>query len=229
MSKNAIPDQVFPVRSKAVLALLAAGSREDAATFETLSRDASGVAKAFGRAPAANHWHALATALEVVRFLTDWEEASLSAAIDADRFLRAARLRLKQLREKPDPDLFVARVVDILTVIDGAFDMSAIGHLRQQLAGIPLPTAIFSDPPFERPDWASEQEQAPKETKPDLTVAFVEFEINGTTAERVHTLRPRETHDLDIAVRVSRWPETATTLVSRLGIQVNGDFRAILH
>ncbi|KAA3451505.1 hypothetical protein C7I87_05610 [Mesorhizobium sp. SARCC-RB16n] len=213
MSKNAILDQVFPVRSKSVLALQAAGSRDDATTFETLAHDANGVAKAFGDAPAAKHWHALATALEVVRFLTEWEQASLSAAIDADRFLRAARLRLKQLREGSEPDSFVTRLVEVLSAINGAFEISAIGHLRRQLAGIPLPIAIFSDPPFERPDWTREQEQIPTQQKPDLTVAFVEFKINGTTAERIQTLRPRETHDLDIAVRVSRWPETATTLV----------------
>ena len=213
MSKNAILDHVFPIRSKAVLALQAAGSREDAAAFETLAQDAKGVAVAFGDAPAAKHWIALSTALEIVRFLVEWQEALLTAGIDADRFLRTARLRLSQLRETPDPDLFVARLIEVLSVIDGAFNMSMIGHLRQQIAGIPLPIGIFSDPPFERPDWAREQKQKPKDEKPDLTVAFVEFKINGTTAERVQTLRPRETHDLDIAVRVSRWPETASSLV----------------
>lgn len=213
MSKDAILDQVFPVRSKAVLALRAAGSRDGAAAFDTLAKDASGVAAAFGEAPAARHWTVFAAALEIVRLLEEWEQASLTAAIDADRFLRAARLRLKQLREEPEPDSFVARLTEGLSAIDGEFDISAIGSLRQQLAGIPLPIAIFSDPPFQRPEWAGEQEHKSKEEKLALTVAFVEFKINGTTAERIQTLRPRETHDLDIAVRVSRWPETATSLV----------------
>lgn len=213
MSKNAILDQVFPIRSKAVQTLLAAESRDDAVAFDTLANEVSGVAVAFGNAPAARRWRALATALEVVRLLTEWEQASLTAAIDADRFLRAARLRLRPLREQPEPDSFITRIIEVLSAIDGAFDLSAIGHLRQQLAGIPLPIAIFSDPPFVRPDWAGEHEPTSKEEKPSLTVAFVEFKINGTTAERIQTLRPRETHDLDIAVRVSRWPETATSLV----------------
>lgn len=213
MSKNAILDQVFPVRSKAVQTLLATGSRDDAVAFDTLAKDAGGVAVAFGDAPAAKRWRGLATALEIVRLLAEWEEASLTAAIDADRFLRAARLRLKQLREEPEPDPFVARLIETLATIDGAFELSAIGSLRQRLARIPLPIAIFSDPPFVRPDWAHEHELTTKEEKPSLTIAFVEFKINGTTAERIQTLRPRETHDLDIAVRVSRWPETATSLV----------------
>jgi hypothetical protein len=65
----------------------------------------------------------------------------------------------------------------------------------------------------QRPDWAEDTKTLAKDKPADLAVAFVEFKINGTLAERLHYLRPRETHDLDIAVRVSRWPEGATSLI----------------
>ncbi|HXQ69171.1 MAG TPA: hypothetical protein VN844_01725, partial [Pyrinomonadaceae bacterium] len=93
MSKDVILDQVFPVRSKAVLALRAAASSADAETFQALVSEVNNLAAAFGRAPAAKRWHALASALEITRLLIEWEHASLTAAIDPDRFLRAARLR----------------------------------------------------------------------------------------------------------------------------------------
>jgi hypothetical protein len=213
MSKDVILDQVFPVRSKAVLALRAAASSADLETFQALAGEANNLSAAFGRAPAAKRWHALAAALDITRLLIEWEHASLTAAIDPDRFLRAARLRLKQLREETESNSFRDRLVEALSVIEGEFDFSGIGPLRQQLAAIPLPVAIYADPVPQVPDWVREREQTHAEKAPDLTVAFVEFKINGTTAEKIHALRPRENHDLDIAVRVSRWPETAMSLV----------------
>jgi hypothetical protein len=213
MSRDAILDHVFPVRSKAVLALRAPAPKGDAAAFEALVSEAKNIATSFGRAPAAKRWEAFATALDITRLLIEWEEASLTAAVDADRFLRAARLRLKQLRAEASGDPLAERFVQVLGVIDGDVEFAAIKKLREELAAIPIPVAIYSDPDPQMPGWAREGEEAPKEKLPDLTVAFVEFKIDGTTAERIQALRPRENHDLDIAVRVSRWPEGATALV----------------
>ena len=213
MSNDAILDQVFPVRSRAVLALRAAPSNADTATFQELARQAKDLGKVFGRAPGGNRWKAFGTALEITRLLIEWEQGSLSAALDCDRFLRAARLHLKQLREKEPKDSFIEALIATLVIVDGEMDMSAIGKLRQDLAAIPLPVAFYADPIPERPTWARERDEAPKDKLPDLTVAFVEFKVDGTIAERIQALRPRENHDLDIAVRVSRWPDEATSLV----------------
>src|ERR1700731_4653635 len=106
MSKDAILDQVFPIRAKAVLVLRAAASSADVETFQALAGEAKNLAAAFGRAPAAKRWHALASALDITRLLIEWEQASFTAAIDSDRFLRAARLRLKQLRGEAGEDTF---------------------------------------------------------------------------------------------------------------------------
>ena len=95
MSKDAILDQVFPIRARAVLALRAEASNADVETFQVLAGEAKHLATAFGRAPAAKRWKALASALDMTRLLIEWEQASLTAAIDSDRFLRAARLRLE--------------------------------------------------------------------------------------------------------------------------------------
>lgn len=213
MSKDAILAQAFPVRSKAVLGLRAPASSGDATTFQALAGDAKTVATAFGRAPSAAHWGTFAAALEIVRFLIEWEQASLAAAVDADRFLRAARLHLKQLRANPAGDTVVGKMLEALSVLDGEMDFASIKSLRDSLAAIAIPVAIYADPVPQVPEWIREHEQAPKEKIASLTVAFVEFKIDGTTAERVQALRPRENHDLDIAVRVSRWPEGATSLI----------------
>ena len=213
MSKNAILDRVFPVRSSAVLALRAPQTTSDAATFEALATEANEVARAFGRAPAAKRWEAFACALEIVRRLLEWEHASMTAAVDADRFLRAARLRLKQLRERPELDGFADEVVQALSAIEGEIGFSGIPSLRHRVAVIPMPVAVYADPVPQRPDWAEKRQKPQSERPPDLTVAFIEFKINGVMAERIQSLQPREKHDLDIAVRVSRWPDAATALV----------------
>jgi hypothetical protein len=213
MSKDAIHDQVFPVRSRAIRVLRGAGA--DATAFQALANEAQELGNRFGRAPAAKWWHAFGAALEIVRLLIEWEKASLDAGIDADRFLRAARLRLKQLREAEPDDPFIKQVIDALAAIEADVDLAAIRSLRSKLAAIPLPVAIYTDPLPQVPDWAAEREQSQKEKAPDLTVAFVEFRIDGVAAERIQALRPRENHDLDIAVRASRWPEAATALVLR--------------
>lgn len=213
MSKDAILDQVFPIRANAVLALRAEPSNADVGTFQALADEAKNLAMAFGRAPAAKRWVALASALDITRLVIEWEQASLTAAIDSDRFIRAARLRLKQVRGEAGGDTFADQLIEVLSMVEGEFDFAGVGPLRQKLAAIPLPIAIYADPEPQIPAWAREREGTEKEKAPDLTVAFVEFTINGTTAERIQALRPRENHDLDIAVRVSRWPENATELV----------------
>jgi hypothetical protein len=56
-------------------------------------------------------------------------------------------------------------------------------------------------------------EPVEKAAKPlDLTVAFVTFAIDGLPLADIHYVKPGTTHDMDIEVRVSRWPEGSTHL-----------------
>jgi hypothetical protein len=225
MSKNAILDQVFPTRSKAVLAFRAPASADDVGTLQSLAEEAKQAEAAYGRAPAARRWRAFAEAIDIIRLLIEWQNAVLTAAVDSDRFLRAARSRLKQLRQEVGSDPYAAQLIELLAVIEGEFDPGTIKDLREKLASIPLPIAIFADPEPERPEWAMRGEKQSTNRAPDLSVAFVEFKIDGTVAARVQLLRPRENHDLDIAVRVSRWPDAATSLVlSPISIEPPGSY-----
>lgn len=40
-----------------------------------------------------------------------------------------------------------------------------------------------------------------------LTVAFLKFQIDLIDAQHTHQLTPGEVHDLELEVRVTRWPE----------------------
>lgn len=213
MSKDVILDQVFPLRAKAVLVLQAPASDADATSFKTLAEEAGLLAAAFGKASGAQRWHAFAKALNIVQLLVEWRHAVLTAAIDADRYLRAARLHLKQLRQISETDQFSSRLADALSVVEGQMDISEIEVLRMRLAGVPMPVAICTEPTPEGLDFPDKPDRMSVERIPKPAVAFVEFKINDVTAERIQTLRPHQKHDLDIAVRVSYWPETANSLV----------------
>jgi hypothetical protein len=112
--------------------------------------------------------------------------------------------------------LHCVQLLDILGAVEKDLSSADIQALREKISSVPLPVAVYGDPVPQRPDWAEDTKAPAKENPADLAVAFVEFKINGTVAERIHYLRPRETHDLDIAVRVSRWPDGATSLVQSL-------------
>ncbi len=43
-------------------------------------------------------------------------------------------------------------------------------------------------------------------------MAFIRFNIDGQPADDTHFLTPKETHDLEIEVRISRWPDEAQYL-----------------
>jgi hypothetical protein len=58
---------------------------------------------------------------------------------------------------------------------------------------------------------AREADQPP----PEPAVAFLKFSIDGGPAAGTHYLTPGETHDLEIEVRVSRWPEAPAMLELR--------------
>ena len=79
------------------------------------------------------------------------------------------------------------------------------------LAAVPLPVGLYSMPRRESGERASVSEDQTNAAA--LTVAFLKFTIDGRPVEEVHYVSPRETHDLDVEVRVSRWPAAATALV----------------
>lgn len=203
---NAIVEAAFPSRIDAVLAL-----HDPSITGDLLRAAAAPVASnsvAYGRVPGGNDWHAFAIALEILAMLTDWCDAIDAAQIDAKRFLRAARQKLKKLSEAKYTTAYYQTVVDNLSLITADLDPDSVASLRLVVAAIPMPVAIIADPePVRRIGF-----DEPKRRAEDLAVAFLEFTINGAPAANLHSLRPNQVHDLGLTIRVSRWPEHAETL-----------------
>ena len=156
---------------------------------------------------------AFAELIRVAAQIVDWRAAVVDATVDADRFLRAGQVRLDAWREefgsRSGPVTFEA----IVNAMAGLDRPAEVGHLCLRLASIPLPLGVDGD---DRRSWAAarakpdgqKNEAAPAE----LRVAFLSFSVDGVAAATVDHLTPDETHDLEIEVRISRWPEDATML-----------------
>jgi hypothetical protein len=212
MRKSGVIEQAFPVRSKAIVALRNTNKGTSQTEWSALVAECEGVACLYGRAPAARHWRVFAGAVEIIRLLTEWRATILAAGVDADRFLRAAKARLTELRKPSAESAYERAVLAALTVLDGTLELDAAQSIGAAIARIPMPISLYTDPEPKIPAWAQREGRALPEEKPELAVAFIEFTINGRTAEKVQSLTTREAHDLDIGVRVSRWPETADAL-----------------
>ncbi|MES3707376.1 hypothetical protein QC590_03920 [Pseudomonas putida] len=95
----------------------------------------------------------------------------------------------------------VSFVPDICTIAE-------VLKLGGALAVVPLPLGIFEVEGMRIPKRPEDMPAEPEPTSEpvDLTVAFLKFQINGQPAVELQNLSPGEVHDLEIEVRVSRWP-----------------------
>lgn len=99
-----------------------------------------------------------------------------------------------------------------------------VGVFTKFLSSTPLPIPFFRADM--RPSWTRRLTDTPlKEPPAELAVAFVSFRVDGRAASDVHFLTPFQAHDLDIEVRVSRWPaETSTLSLAPISIESSGTY-----
>ena len=159
---QAIIERTFPSRIEAVAALRAAPP--DAARLRRAAAQAAEISGQFGLADGAKNWQALAAGLQIAAHLTDWETAVVSAEMDADRHLRAARQLLKQLSAAEQPTEYQRDVVDGLSGMVGDVSPEDVGAIRAALAGAGMPVAIIADPtPATSPGFDVEENRKPED------------------------------------------------------------------
>lgn len=204
---HAILEAVFPSRTKAVRALLAPANPDAAKDLADAAGEVrASLARVHDEGSQA-HWQGLAEALDIAAKLRSWHQAVRDGEAAADRYLKAARL---QHSEWLTADAGYGHELKArLAAIDGSFDPSDVGALLERLARVPFPVAIFTEEERRAPRWQPDETTA----KPELAVAFLEFRINGQEAAAIHRLAANQLHDLELSLRVSRWPNEAERLV----------------
>jgi hypothetical protein len=185
----------------------------DAEALRSSATDIDAASARFSDAEIAVTYAAFAELLRITAFTVEWRAAIRTAEADADRYLRAAKLRLEtwlgEYGARHEAVMFLP-AADALSAMDQA---SAVGAVCEQLAALPLPVGIDGDEHHTLRVPGGDKAATDREPPfADLTVAFLGFAVDGTAAANLNFLTPNETHDLEIEVRVSRWPEGAAAL-----------------
>jgi hypothetical protein len=220
MRQRGIFEDGFSARIKSVEALLQAGDPR-AARPEALRRCASeldGQAPEFEHTATAVAYSAFAELLRICALIVEWRAAVLEAGPDADRFIRGAKERRKlwlaEFHDKPAAIALIVRSQEI----EGLTVIGDVAQVLATIAATPLPVGLvraehrFRVQTSEDPNSEIVADKPTVKSACDLAVAFLKFTLNGAPAEKTHFLSPGQIHDLEIEVRVSRWPDAAEYL-----------------
>jgi hypothetical protein len=216
----------FSARIEAVEALQEAGlgSRSDVARLNSAAVQLRASADQYGDAPSATVYSAFADLVEMTGLLLEWRATVLHAGVDAQRFATAARERASAWGETYKSETSLETLRTVANEIVGIQSVSQVATVAAHLGAMPLPVGLYSSPRRE-PRTAREPEDG-ESKRTELTVAFLKFTIDGTPVAEMHYVSPGETHDLDVEVRVSRWPSGAATLVLEpVSIEPSGTYQ----
>jgi hypothetical protein len=215
MSDVDVFSRTYPARISAFQALLEA-TRPRGGSGDSLRQASNALDEAgplFGRASTAVVYAAFAELLRIAGMLVDWRSATLDAAVEAQRFLVSAKERLKLWRADYEIVASVKALIEASAAIESIQAIDQVGGVCESIARVPLPIGVFAE---EIPSYWRNREEEQRETeapeRPELAVAFLRFSADGRPADEVHFLTPNQMHDLDVEVRVSRWPDGAKAL-----------------
>jgi hypothetical protein len=207
-----IHSEAYSARIEAIDALRTAGPnvQDGGARLSAAGDKLMQIADVYGAAPNAVIYGAFAELMKVSSLVVQWRQAVLNAGADAQRFLIAAKERAAALLSQHDGTPALAGLRVAAQALSKIQATAEVASALAGLAAVPLPIGLTALPKPE-PRVRDEAEDKPK--PPELTVAFLKFTIDGKPLAETHYVSPGEAHDLDIEVRVSRWPNGATELM----------------
>lgn len=175
--------------------------------IKALAVDLDAVSAAVSSSAAATAYNAFGGILRILDMLACWRRAVLDAEPDADRYVRSARERYRLWLNDYDQSDAAAQLRAAVAGMATLKSTEQVADIASALTAVPLPIGIFAR--AMKLDWAVQVDLKRPKEEPlvDLTVAFLKFHFDGQPAAEVHQLAAREVHDLEIEVRVSRWPQ----------------------
>lgn len=213
MRHGVILSEAFSARIQAIEALRAATEARvnNAQSMRNAADDLDAASITCDYSVAAASYGALAGLLRITAMLVEWRGAIFGATQDANRFLRSAKAQYKLWLDEYNTAEIQHGLLEGSAAIESVAELDQVGNVCHAIASIPLPIPFFAAAvhPSRIPRGDQKQEKDPPV---ELQVAFLQFEINGEPAKQVHFLTPQMVHDLEIEVRVTRWPDNATTL-----------------
>jgi hypothetical protein len=206
----------YAARIEVVEALreIALGGDAGSARLRAATKNLERTCGLYRDAPTARTYVALGELATCVAFLAEWRQAVLNATADAQRFLVAAQERAATWIASFGSEASFDSLVNVAKQMARLKSMSEVAKVAASLAAIPLPVGVYSAEISGRQSSRIPDEGGEVQAKPvELSVAFVKFTIDGKPLAEMHYVSPGEMHNLDIEVRVSRWPVGATGLI----------------
>jgi hypothetical protein len=207
--------QVFSLRAEAA-AILVGVLEPSASGLERLKKTCLGleaIISDVNGGEVEDQYRAYCTAISIFVPLAEWKHAIRIAEPDAQRFLSSAKLKASEV----DRSLSFAEDERLHAFLDKVKGLSSVDDLiaiQEHLKRWNLPLLLFANPRTQR----SRGLRVPVSTasseddKPETTVAFLRFDIDGKAAQQWNYLNPGTAYDLTIEVRVSNWPKGARFL-----------------
>lgn len=209
--------------------LTAAGATRggDAQALRQVAGTLDGASARFADAKIGVAFSAFADLVRIAALLVDWRRSVLEAEPDSERFKRGALERLALWRSDYEGRPEAAHFAVALQGMGEGLAIAEVGALCLRLAKLPLPIGIYDDTEKRRmvATFAQLRKDRERQPPPELNVAFLSFTVDGESADQIHFLMPHEMHDLEIEVRVSRWPDGMAELhLSPVSIEKVGSY-----
>ena len=202
--------ETFAERLEGFMLLAAAGGSRggDPAALRQAASNLDASSARFTDAKIGAAYSAFADLVRIAAMLVEWRQAVLDAETDPDRFNRSALELLSIWRTENGDRREAGNLAPVAQALSEITNISQVGSLCTELSTAPLPTGLYGDQQRRATIGPLPYENSrEREPPPELHVAFLSFMVDGAPADQIHFLTPHETHDLEIEVRVSRWPE----------------------
>ena len=206
MRQSLIQPDVFSSRLNAVEALLRFPAATGTEDLNALAGELDSTSVSLANPTAAVAYAAFAGLVRISAAVAEWHGAVLTALPDADRFLRSAKARHLLWLQEYEGQVAVARLVQASGTLPNVSSLDDAVRLLNAIGAVPLPLGMLAqDLSFARNLGPHVDERS--RTEPlALTVAFLKFQIDSVDVQHIHQLTLGEVHDLELEVRVSRWP-----------------------
>ena len=212
MRQSLIQPNVFLARLNVVEALLRFPAGTGTEDLNALAGELDSTSVSLASPTSSVAYAAFAGLVRIAATLVQWHGAVLTALPDADRFLRSAKARHLLWLKEYEGQVAVARLIHASGTLPDVSSLDDAAKLLNAIGAVPLPLGMLAqDLSFARAHGPDLNER-PRTEPLALTVAFLKFQVDSVDVQHIHQLTPGEVHDLELEVRVSRWPAERSEL-----------------
>jgi hypothetical protein len=206
MRQNLVPPDDFSSRLNAAEALLRFPAATGTVDLNALAGELDSTSASLANPTTAVAYAAFAGLVRIAATLAQWHDAVLAALPDTDRFLRSAKARYQLWLREYEGQAAAANLVLASGTLPDASSLDDAVKFLNAIGAVPLPLGMLAQGLSVARIHGPHLDERPRAEPLQLTVAFLKFQIDSINVQYIHQLTPGEVHDLELEIRVSRWP-----------------------